>query len=279
MGRYYAHHDHESAEVAAAIEQHYYPKAAGGELPGSAVAVSVALADRLDTLVGIFGIGLQPTGEKDPFGLRRAALAVVRILAEKNLALDVVELLERARSLFPAGVVAESVAQDLHGFMLERLKPYLREKNFEPDEIDAVAALAPRRFDQVLPRLKALQEFRLLPEAQALAAANKRIRNILKQAEVAPGTTVNTALLTEVAEQILARELDAMAASVTPLYQAYRFTEALKDLARLRPAVDAFFDQVMVMAEDKAVRANRLALLNRLSNLFLEAADISRLQG
>jgi glycyl-tRNA synthetase beta chain len=278
MGRYYARHDHEPGVVADAIEQHYFPRSAGGELPDTAVAVSVALADKLDTLVGIYGIGLVPTGEKDPFGLRRAALGVVRILAEKSLPLDVAELLSSARSHFPNGVIAEGVAQDLRAFMLERLKPYLREQGFEADEIDAVVSLQPTRFDQVLPRMKALKEFRALPEAQALAAANKRIRNILRQAGGTPATEVDIGRLSEPAERRLAEALQKLDQQVAPLLKSGNYTVALRRLAGLRPAVDEFFDKVMVMVEDDAARNNRLALLNRLSNLFLNVADISRLQ-
>jgi glycyl-tRNA synthetase beta chain len=278
MGRYYARHDGEAPAVAAAIEQHYFPRTAGGPLPEEGVAICAALADKLDTLTGIFGIGLAPSGDKDPFGLRRAALGVVRILAEKSLALDVLELLTLARGNFPAGVVADSVAQDLHGFMLERLKPYLRDQGFEVDEIEAIVSLNPTRFDQVLPRLKALQAFRMLPQAAALAAANKRIRNILKQAGGAAMTTVDPALLREPAERQLAREVEALRTQVQPLFNTGNYAAALQALASLRPAVDAFFDKVMVMAEDTALRHNRLALLNSLSELFLGAADISRLQ-
>jgi glycyl-tRNA synthetase beta chain len=218
-----------------------------------------------------------PTGDKDPFGLRRAALGVVRILAEKHLPLDLVDLLTLARSYFGAAV-AESVAQDLHGFALERLKPYLKEKGFETDEIEAVVSLGPRRLDHVMARMKALQEFRVLPEAQALAAANKRIRNILRQAGGEASVEVDSALLTETAEIQLAMGVKAMDDRVRPLLAAFDYAEALKQLASLRPAVDEFFDRVMVMADDKAVRHNRLALLNRLSGLFLNVADISRLQ-
>jgi glycyl-tRNA synthetase beta chain len=278
MGRHYAQHDGEPPAVAAAIEQHYWPRAAGAALPADAVAVSLALADKLDTLTGIFGIGIAPTGDKDPFGLRRAALGVVRILVEKALPLDVVSLLQLARGHFPDGVVADSVAQDLHGFMLERLKPYLRDRGFEVDEVDAVLALQPTRFDDLVPRLKALQAFRALPEAEALAAANKRIRNILRQAGNPATGNVDPALLKEPAEQHLARELDARRAEVEPLFARADYSGALKRLAALRPAVDAFFDQVLVMAEDAQVKHNRLALLSSLSQLFLGAADISRLQ-
>jgi glycyl-tRNA synthetase beta chain len=278
MGRYYAKYDHEPTVVADAVEQHYWPRTAGGELPKQPIAVCVALADKLDTLVGIYGIGLVPTGEKDPFGLRRAALGVVRILVEKSLALDVKDLLASARSQFPGGVIADSATQDLHGFMLERLKPYLKEKGFEPDEIDAVASLNPSRLDQVLPRLKALKEFRALPEGQALAAANKRIRNILRQAGGTPSDKVDAARLAEPAERKLSEAVQTLEAQVAPLFKAGNYAEALKRLAGLRPAVDEFFDKVMVMVDDPAVRQNRLALLNRLGNLFLNVADISRLQ-
>jgi glycyl-tRNA synthetase beta chain len=175
-------------------------------------------------------------------------------------------------------VLADSVAQDLHQFMLERLKPYLRDKLFEADEIDAIVSLDPTRLDQVLPRLKALQGFRALPQAEALAAANKRIRNILKQAGGTTVTTVDPALLREPAEQQLAREVEALRTQVQPLFSAGDYAAALKVLASLRPTVDAFFDKVMVMAEDTALRHNRLALLANLSNLFLGAADISKLQ-
>jgi glycyl-tRNA synthetase beta chain len=278
MGRYYAKYDHEPTVVADAVEQHYWPRTAGGELPKQPIAVCVALADKLDTLVGIYGIGLVPTGEKDPFGLRRAALGVVRILVEKSLALDVKDLLTSARSQFPNGVIADTVVQDLHGFMLERLKPYLKEKGFEADEIDAVVSLNPARLDQVLPRLKALKEFRALPEGQALAAANKRIRNILRQAGGTPSDKVDAGKLAEPAERQLAEAVQTLEAQVAPLFRTGNYAGAMKHLAGLRPAVDEFFDKVMVMVDDSAVRDNRLALLNRLGNLFLNVADISRLQ-
>ncbi len=279
MGRYYALHDGEDPAVAEAIAQHYWPRTAADALPHSALALPVALADRLDGLVGIFGIGLVPTGEKDPYGLRRQALGVVRLLTEKALPLDVVALIELARDFYPREVLADGLGAGLHGFMLERLKPYLRERGFLPDEIDAVLSQNPTRFDQVLPRLMALQKFRELPEAEALAAANKRIRNILRQAEGTPAIEVNEALLVEPAEQALAAAVRRLRGEVAPLIARGDYTAALKQLAALRPTVDAFFDEVMVMAEDPALRANRLALLNGLSGLFLQVADISRLQG
>ncbi|OGI42765.1 MAG: glycine--tRNA ligase subunit beta [Candidatus Muproteobacteria bacterium RBG_16_65_31] len=279
MGKYYALHDGLPPLVAEAIEQHYLPRAAGGPLPENNPALCVALADKLDALAGIYGIGLVPTGEKDPHGLRRAALGVARILVEKSLPLDVLELLARAAGNYPNGVLSDAVTQDLHGFILERLRPYLREQDFAPDEIEAVLVLNPTRLDQVVPRLAALRKFRAAPEGQALAAANKRIRNILRQAGGAPAAEVNEALLKDEAEKKLARAVQALHGEVTPLFRAGDYAGALKRLASLRPEVDEFFDKVMVMADDAAVRNNRLALLNNLGNLFLQVADISRLQG
>ena len=185
MGQYYARHDGEDEAVARAIEAHYHPRFAADTLPEDNIGCAVALADKLDTLVGIYGIGLVPTGDKDPFGLRRQALGVLRILSERALPLDLQELLQLAKLAFPTGVLADSVTVDLHGFMLERLRSYLRERDFGPDEIEAVVGQNPTRIDQVIPRLQAVQHFRALPEAQALAGANKRIRNILRKTTVA----------------------------------------------------------------------------------------------
>ncbi|MEK6770802.1 MAG: glycine--tRNA ligase subunit beta [Pseudomonadota bacterium] len=279
MGYYYALHDGEDPAVAGASIAHYQPRFAGDGLPRSTTGICVALADKLDTLVGIYGIGLVPTGDKDPFGLRRQALGVVRILVEKSLSLDLGDLLQLARSQFPAGIVAESVAQDLMVFIADRLRPWLREQDFEADEIEAVLALGVTRLDQLLPRLKALKAFRRLPEAEALAAANKRIRNILKQAGGKPRDQVDASLLREDAERVLAEQVNARRAEVEPLFVKGDFEAALRSLASLRGPVDTFFDKVMVMVEDESLKQNRLALLNSLSNLFLGAADISRLQG
>ncbi len=280
MGRYYAAHDGEPEAVAAAIEQHYFPRGAGAALPQGDVAASVALADRLDTLIGIYGIGLAPTGDKDPFGLRRAALGLIRILIEQSRPLDLRALLELARGLFPPGVVAEGVVQDLYGFVLDRLRPYLRERGYRADEIEAVLALEPARLDRAVQQLEALQAFRRLPEAAALAAANKRIRNILRQAggEPADFRTSKSDLFVEPAEIELGRAVAHMHNEVGPILSAGHYSEGLMRLAGLRPHVDRFFDDVMVMVEDPKIRNNRLALLNELSDLFLGVADISRLQ-
>lgn len=278
MGAFYAEHDGERSQVVQAIRSHYAPRFAGDALPAGKIAVCVALADKLDTLVGIYGVGLVPTGDKDPFGLRRQALGIVRSLVEHSLPLDVIELLGFARGYFAQDVVSDSVVQDLYVFVIDRLKPYLRDKGFLPDEIDAVLSLTPTRLDLVMRRLQALQEFRRLPEAEALASANKRIRNILRQAGAGAFERVDPALFTEDAERRLAQQVESLQSRVHGLIANGDYTSALRQLAGLRAGVDGFFDKVMVMVDDVRVRTNRLALLNELSGLFLGVADISRLQ-
>jgi glycyl-tRNA synthetase beta chain len=281
MGRYYAAHDGEDAEVAAALDEQYMPRFAGDQLPETRTGQALAIADRLDTLVGIFGIKQPPTGDKDPFALRRATLGVLRTIIENHLDLDLQTLLQAAFDNFAASGVkleGDTVNQVLE-FMLERLRAYYADSGVAHDTFDAVLAqrpTQPRDFDA---RVRAVTVFRKLPEAEALAAANKRIANILRQAGGSVSDTVEKARLVETAEQTLAAELDAMAGKVAPQFAQRNYTEALCQLAGLRGAVDAFFDQVMVMAEDEALRNNRLALLRRLSDLFLQAADLSRLQG
>ena len=276
MGEYYARHDGEDDTVARAIEAHYHPRFASDTLPEDNVGAAVALADKLDTLVGIYGIGLVPTGDKDPFGLRRQALGVLRILAERALPLDLIELLQLARLNFATDVVRDSVAADLHAFMLERLRNYLRERGFALDEIDSVVGQSPTRIDLVVPRLKAVQAFRALPEAESLAAANKRIRNILKKTEVA-GTEPDPALLQEPAEKNLHAATARLLPAVRSLVENEDYTEALRALAGVRAEVDTFFDQVMVMTDEPLIRNNRLALLAQFERLMNQVADISRL--
>jgi len=276
MGQYYARHDGEDEAVARAIEAHYHPRFAADTLPEDNVGCAVALADKLDTLVGIYGIGLTPTGDKDPFGLRRHALGVLRILSERALPLDLRQLLQLARLGFADGVLADSVAVDLHGFMLERLRNLLRERGHAPDEVEAVVGQNPTRIDLVLPRLKAVQTFRALPEAQALASANKRIRNILKKTEVSQAQ-VDTALLSEAAERNLHAATARLLPSVRSLVDGEDYTEALRLLAGVRKEVDTFFDEVMVMTDEPLVRNNRLALLAQLEALMNQVADISKL--
>lgn len=277
MGRYYALNDGESATVAAAIEAHYRPRFNGDALPRSTVACAVALADKLDALIGFFGIGQIPTGDKDPFGLRRAALGILRILMETPLPLNLTDLIEDAAAGFPPVVLTSECRITSAEFFRERLRNLLRDAGHEPNAIDAVLAQNPTRIDEVPQRLAAVKAFALLPEATALAAANKRIVNILKKSTEPFGNTVNSTLLHEPAEKTLFAEVEKL----TPLIEAQLthndYTTALKSLANLRPAVDAFFADVMVNADDAAIRANRLALLAQLARLMNCAADISRL--
>ncbi len=276
MGTYYARHDGEPEAVAQAIEAHYHPRFANDTLPGDNVAAAVALADKLDTLVGIFGIGLGPTGDKDPFALRRHALGVLRILFEKALPLDLMDLLTLAKGQFAPEVLAASVVVDVHLFMVERLRNYLRERGFDASEIDAVASQHPTRIDLVEPRLKAVQGFRRLPEAESLAVANKRIRNILRKTEV-PNGRADLALLAEPAEKTLFETLTTLEPKVASLIANEDYDGALKLLATARAPVDRFFDEVLVMCDEPLIRANRLALLKQLGDLMNQVADISRL--
>lgn len=276
MGMYYARLDGEDEAVAAAIEAHYHPRFAGDSLPQGPIALSVALADKLETLAGIWGIGLIPTGDKDPFGLRRQALGVLRMLVEAQLPLDLSDLLQRAAQQFPAGLLADDTADALYGFALERLKNLLAAEH-RADEIDAVLALSPRRLDQLTSVLAAVSAFRSLPEASTLAAANKRVKNILKKVEGEVSATVDAALLSEAAEQALAAAIAAIRPEVDAAFAAGNYQAALSRLAALKAPVDSFFEQVMVMADDEAVRRNRLALLAQLSGLFNQVADISLL--
>jgi glycyl-tRNA synthetase beta chain len=282
MGRYLAAHDGESAEVAVALQEVYLPRFAGGGLPQTQTGQILAVADRLDTLVGIFGIGQPPSGDKDPFGLRRAALGVLRILIERGIALDLLELLQAAAQNYQDKLQRGDVAGEVFAFMLERLRAYYLEKGVRPDEFEAVLALEPREpydFDR---RVRAVTAFRRLPEAESLAAANKRIRNILRQAaERTVPEHVDPNRLRETAERALYERMEGLQGELRQLFQAdrYNYTQVLSRLASLREAVDSFFDKVMVMVEDASLRANRLALLNRLNGMFLQVADISRLQG
>ena len=278
MGRYYALHDGEDPRVAQAIADHYKPRFAGDELAGDNIGLSVALAERLDSLVGIFGIGLVPTGDKDPFALRRAALGVLRMLMEKSLPLDLIQLLELARAQFDPEQISASVAVDVFQFMQDRLRVYLKDQGRAPDQVEAVVVQAPTRIDRVSARLDAVAAFGALPESEALAAANKRIQNILKKAgEV--GDQVDTALLAEDAEKFLFEAVTALTPLVETDLANLDYTGALMRLAALKAPVDRFFDEVMVMAEEPLVRANRLGLLNTLGRLMNSVADISQLSG
>jgi glycyl-tRNA synthetase beta chain len=275
MGQYYARHDGEPAAVAEAIEAHYRPRFAGDALPGNAVGDCVALADKLDTLVGMYGIGLAPTGDKDPFGLRRAAAGVLRILTEHALPLDCQELLRFARDGYGATKLDANVTADLFAFMLDRLRTYLRDRGYASAEIEAVVAQDAQRVDLVIPRLEAVRAFRQLPEADSLAAANKRIANILKKSGSAEH--VDATLLVEAEERALFEGLQRLEPSVEDQMRGAHYADALKALAGVRDRVDAFFDRVLVNAEDTKLRSNRLGLLTRLNRLMNRVADISKL--
>ncbi|NKJ50898.1 glycine--tRNA ligase subunit beta [Burkholderia sp. SG-MS1] len=277
MGTYYARHDGEPEEVALACSEHYQPRFSGDALPTTATGTVVALADKLETLVGIWGIGLQPTGEKDPFALRRHALGVLRILVEKQLPVDFVELLRTAYAQFAAVPNVADSTQAIYDFSMDRLRGLLRERGYAAGEIDAVLALNPTHLDDIVARLDAVREFAALSEAASLAAANKRISNILKKSEGGASSGVQAALLVEAAEKALHAQLEQVAPRVQTQLAARDYTGALTALAALREPVDTFFNDVMVNAEDPALRANRLALLGALHQQMNCVADISRL--
>jgi glycyl-tRNA synthetase beta chain len=277
-GRYYAQHDGEPDAVATALEEQYLPRQAGDNLPSNGIAQSLALADRIDTLMGIFGIGQKPTGARDPFALRRASLAVLRILIEGELDLDLHSLLQTAETNLQGKIEAEKVPEDCLDYILDRLKAYYLDQGVSADIIDAVMAQRPTRpldFDH---RIQAVSVFRQLPEAKSLAAANKRIRNILRKVDGVIPNDIDSKLLVESAEKKLFENVHALEADVSVLFDEGKYEPALSQLAGLREPVDTFFDEVMVMSDDIALKNNRLALLDKLGNLFLRAADLSRLQ-
>ena len=278
MGRYYALNDGLSVEVADAIEDHYKPRFAGDTLPRNPVGVAVALADKLETLVGMFGIGNLPTGDKDPFALRRHALGVIRMLIEENLPLDVTALVEAAFTVLGDKCTAprEASVQALLTFMFERLGGSLREEGYSAQEVDAVLALRPQRLAEVPKRLAAVRAFAALPEAAALAAANKRIGNILKKTD-AVDAHANPALFQEPAEHALFAAMQQAAPAAQAQFESGDYTASLQSLAALRAPVDAFFDGVMVNAEALDVRLNRLGLLQSLHNAMNRVADLSKL--
>ncbi len=275
MGGYYARHEGLRDGVAIAIEDHYKPRFAGDALPRNHTGEVVALADKLETLVGLFGIGQLPTGDKDPFALRRHALGVIRILVEKNLPLDLPALIEAVLPAF--GELISNPAEHLLSFFSDRLAVSLREQGYSAQEVDAVLALQPSRLGEVPRRLAAVRAFAALPEAASLAAANKRVGNILKKADTAVEARVDTSLLKEAAEVSLYEALQAAAPRAQQAFEQGDYTASLQALAVLKAPVDAFFDSVMVNADDAALKANRLGLLATLHQAMNQVADISRL--
>ena len=277
MGMHYARHDGEDEEVAVALNEQYMPRFAGDELPKSLVASAVALADKFDTLTGIFGIGQAPKGSADPFALRRAALGALRIIVEKNLPLDLEDLVKKSTALFGDKLTNSNVVADVVDFMLGRFRAWYQDEGIAVDVIQAVLARRPTRPADFDARVRAVSHFRTLDSAEALAAANKRVANILAKAEGNIGA-IDVALCVEPAEQVLAQSVLSLAKEVQPLIAQGEYTAVLDKLAGLRQPVDNFFDNVMVNAEDVKLRQNRLAILNTLQGLFLQVADISLLQ-
>jgi glycyl-tRNA synthetase beta chain len=272
MGRYYALHDQEAPAVADAIDAHYRPRFAGDRLPEGPIACAVALADKLDAIAGLFSVGQQPSGDRDPFGLRRAALGMVRILVENKLHLSLHELAKAACEPFKAKPVPELIQ-----FVYDRFAGYLKEQGFSALQIDSVLSMSPTSLAVVLQQLDAVKAFQALPEAESLAAANKRIANILKQAEAKGESLSEPGELKEPAEKALYEAIQSVSERANPLYERGDYTGYLKSFAALKAPVDAFFDKVMVMAEDVKLRRARLALLRDLREAMNRVADISKL--
>jgi glycyl-tRNA synthetase beta chain len=275
MGRYYAQHDGEPEAVAQAVEDHYKPRFAGDALPRNEVGLAVALADKFETLTGLFAIGEKPSGDKDPFALRRHALGILRMLIERDLPLSVKDTLTMAQSTLPAGV--GNATEDAAGFVFERLVGYLRDLGYSLPEVDAVVSLRPDRWGDIPKRLAAVRTFAALPESASLAAANKRIGNILKKSDTQPAERIDEARLVEPAEKALTGALHNVQPLADALFAKGEYTASLRELAALKGPVDAFFDGVMVNADDPALRANRLALLAALHRTMNRVADLSKL--
>jgi len=276
MGTYYARHDGENEEVALASTEHYMPRFAGDALPSTPTGTAIALADKIETLAGIWGIGLVPTGDRDPFALRRHALGILRILIEKKLPLSLREMLSNVVSLLSYNASIKDPTEGVIHFIMERLRGLLRERGYAVDEIEAVLAQNPDRLDNILERLAAVKAFTDLPEADSLASANKRISNILKKSDIRAGR-VQVDLLREEAEQQLYASMVQLQPQVSAMFARDDFTGTLKSLAQLRDNVDGFFDGVMVMADDPLLRNNRIALLTELHAMMNQVADLSRL--
>lgn len=278
MGRYYANHDGEPAEVANALDDYYKPRFAGDELPDTITSQSLAIADRLDTLTGIFAIGQSPTGDKDPFALRRAALGVLRIIIEQKLDLDLHALLVDAASQHDKAIKADKSVEDVFDYMLDRLNAYYKDHGIRHDVSDAVLSLQPHVPLDIDQRIHAVTKFRELPAAESLAAANKRIGNILKKVEGKLPEKIDAKLLQDDAEKAFYEQLTTLDTKVQADIDKSDYQSALTELSNLRDNIDQFFDKVMVMVDDDKLKNNRIALLNRLHGLFMQVADISRLQ-
>ncbi len=278
MGRYYAEADGEKQDVAIALEEYYLPRFAGDKLPTTTLGQCLALSEKIDSLVGIFAIGKSPTGDKDPFGLRRSAIGLLRIIIECELDIDLKELIKHAASSYPKDIDANKIIDDVFQFLMERLRRYYLDEDISPDTFESVLAIGTSKPLDFHHRLKAVTEFRKLSEAESLAAANKRISNILKKSDVSYTNNVDDNLLAEESEITLAKSLNDYKKRLTPMIENRDYKSALTELAGLRENVDDFFDNVMVNCDDDKIKMNRLALLANLSALFLQTADISKLQ-
>ena len=278
MGYYYARHDQESVECANAIKEHYQPRFAKDAVAESTTGAIVALADKLDTLVGTLGINKKPTGDKDPFGLRRAALGIIRTLIEKQLSLDLIDLLKMVEKSYKAKLVNKNVVNDAFDFILERLKPWCADQGFALEVFEAVRSKKPTNLLDFIKRLNAVKDFQQLPEAASLAAANKRVNNLLKKQESQGKNQVAQSLLVDPAELALWEKINVIRDKINTLYEATQYKETLAELSKLKEVIDQFFEKVMIMIDDKKLRNNRLALLQELHTLFALVADLSVLQ-
>jgi glycyl-tRNA synthetase beta chain len=278
MGRYQAIRDGENPELAQALDEFYMPRFSGDRLPQTKTGIAISLAEKLDTLVGIFGIGQKPTGDKDPFALRRAALGALRIIREHSLTLEIDELLESVADSLSDRLTENSVANEVYQFMMDRLRGIYHELGVSLDLFQAVADVRPKNLADFDQRINAMGDFNRLPEAESLSAANKRIRNILKKSDEHLSLRADPTLFQNEAERALATKIDELTPLVQPLFESGEYTKGLQILAALKEPVDQFFDQVMVMTDESSVRKNRLTLLSQMERLFLTVADISRLQ-
>ena len=278
MGRYYASNDGEDSEVCAAIEEHYLPLHAGGSLPTTTAGKVVAICDRIDTLIGIFATGKKPTGVKDPYALRRAAIAIVRLSIEAQLDFDLTQLLQAAGALLKEKLAVDDAVEEVFDYIMERMRAYYQDQNIEQDIFESVRAVRPTHlldFDQ---RVQAVCSFQFLEESTSLAAANKRIGNILKKAQDQDDLAINETLFSQAEEKTLYQQIVDLEAQIVPMFDAGDYSQALTTLSQLRPSIDSFFEEVMVMDDDMAVRNNRIALLSKVRLAFIATADISLIQ-
>ena len=278
MGQYYAQHDGEPEEVAQAMSEQYLPRFAGDQLPESNTGIVLALAERIDTIVGLFGIGQPPTGSKDPYALRRAALGILRIIVEKELPLDLASCINNAISHFSDLPETDNLDHSVLDFIFDRFRAWYADEGISANiflAVDAVRTSNPLDFDL---RIKAVNQFSTMPEAEALSIANKRVSNILAKLDQQPSADIDSSLLTEAAEIQLAKKLSALLVEVKPLLEKNHYSRALTAMATLQKDVDSFFDEVMVNTDDELIRNNRQSLLQQLRHLFLQIADISLLQ-